>query len=88
MLQPSPGGLLIATDGTRDSDGAVRVGHALAERDGVGAALLSVVEPMVLYDTDGVATPDIDHLMSLTRESRAAALLSTRLRGAREFLSS
>jgi nucleotide-binding universal stress UspA family protein len=78
MRQPSPGGLLIATDGTRDSDGAVRVGRALAERDGVDAALLGVVEPMVLYDTDGVVMPDVEHLMSITRESRAAALLNQR----------
>ena len=69
---------LVATDGTHDADGAVRVGHALAQRDGVKADLLSVVEPPPFVDLDGMPIPDADHLVEITRESREAALLTQR----------
>jgi len=68
------GGILIPTDGTHDSDGAVRVGLALARRDGVPVELLSVLEPMPLYDTDAIAIADVDQLLHVARESREAAL--------------
>ena len=73
-------GFIVATDGTHESDGAVRVGLALARRDGMNAELVSVVEPLPLFETDGVPVPatDVDHLMSITRESREAALLAQR----------
>jgi nucleotide-binding universal stress UspA family protein len=78
QLSPVRAHLLIATDGTRDSDGAVRVGRALALRDDARAELVSVVEPMALPDLDGIPMPDVEHLMALTRESRAATLLKQR----------
>jgi len=68
------GGILIPTDGTPDADGAVRVGLALARRDGIPVEILSVLEPMPLYDTDAVAIPDVDQLMRVARESLQAAL--------------
>ena len=69
--------VLVATDGLHDSDGCVRVGIALARRDGTRAELFSVVEPMVQFD-EVMAASDIDVLNTLTRESRDAALLAQR----------
>jgi nucleotide-binding universal stress UspA family protein len=66
--------LLVATDGLRDSDGAVRVGVALARRHGTRAELFSVVEPIVQWDEDIVAAQNVDALTTLTQESRDAAL--------------
>jgi nucleotide-binding universal stress UspA family protein len=66
--------ILVATDGMRDSDGAVRVGMALARRDGARVDLFSVVEPLLPHDDDGVHASDIDSLIVVTRESRDAAL--------------
>ena len=73
-----PRGLLVATDGTPDADGAVRVGHALALRDNVTADVFTVVEPPSLVEADGTPIPDIDQLVSIAHESRAASLLSQR----------
>lgn len=71
-------GLVIATDGTMESDGAVRVGLALAHRDGVSADMISVVEPIPAVAADGVALPDIDYLMGIACESRSDALITQR----------
>jgi len=77
-VQPATGGLLVATDGTPDADGAVRVGLALARRDHVPVELFSVVEPLTLYTPDGVPLPDAGELTTITRESRDAALFAQR----------
>jgi nucleotide-binding universal stress UspA family protein len=69
--------VLVATDGLHDSDGSVRVGLALARRDGTCVELFSVVEPMPQFD-EMVAASDIDLLTSITRDSRNAALLAQR----------
>jgi nucleotide-binding universal stress UspA family protein len=69
--------VLVATDGLHDSDGSVRVGLALARRDGTEVELLSVVEPLVQFD-EMVAPTDIDLLTSVMSESRSAALLAQR----------
>ena len=50
----APRGVVVATDGSQDSDGAVRVGLALSRRDNVPMTLLSVVEPLPVYDSDGI----------------------------------
>jgi nucleotide-binding universal stress UspA family protein len=65
--------LLVATDGERDSDGSVRVGVALARRDGTRAELFSVVEPIIRFAEDGIAA-DVESLTSLALESRDDAL--------------
>lgn len=71
--------LLVATDGSTDADGAVRVGRALAQRDGTVAELVSVVEPFPLPGgAEGVALPDPQALTELMRESRASMLLEQR----------
>jgi nucleotide-binding universal stress UspA family protein len=70
--------IIIATDGTTQSDGAVRVGRALAQRDGFSADLLSVVEPMPVFPTDAVVMPDIQQLNTIAREGRAETLLRQR----------
>jgi len=70
--------ILVATDATPDSDGAVRVAHALAQRDGVDVELFSVVEPPPLVDPDGMPIPDIDQLVAITIEARERALLAQR----------
>lgn len=72
------GGIVVATDGTHDSDGSVRVGLALARRDEVPVDLLSVVEPLVVYSADGIAASDVDRLTSISRESLEAALRAQR----------
>ena len=70
--------ILVATDGTPDADGAVRVGHALALRDSVTADVFSVVEPPSLVEADGTPIPDVDQLVAIAHESRGTALLSQR----------
>lgn len=70
--------IIIATDATPQSDGAIRVGRALAQRDGLSADLLSVVEPMPVFPTDTVVMPDIHQLNILAREGRAESLLRQR----------
>jgi nucleotide-binding universal stress UspA family protein len=71
-------GIIVATDGTRDSDGAVRVGVALARRDAVAADFYSVVEPLAHFETDNEPLADADQLMAIARESRETALLAQR----------
>jgi nucleotide-binding universal stress UspA family protein len=70
--------ILVATDATPDSDGAVRVGHALGQRDGLDVELFSVVEPPPLVDPDGMPIPDVDQLVAITIEARERALLAQR----------
>ena len=71
--------LLVATDGTPDADGAVRVGRALAQRDGTLGELVSIVEPFPLpVGAEGVPLPDVQAITALMRESRAAVLLEQR----------
>jgi nucleotide-binding universal stress UspA family protein len=70
--------ILVATDGSHDSDGAVRVGIALARRDGARADLFSVVEPLPPQDAIGIQASDIDSLTLVARESRDEALLAQR----------
>ena len=71
-------GILVATDGTHDADGAIRVGHALALRDNVPADVFSVVEPPSLVDGEGAPLPDVEQLVAIAHESRGTALLSQR----------
>ena len=70
--------IIIATDGTTQADGAVRVGRALAQRDGFSADLLSVVEPMPVLPNDALVMPDIQHLNTVAREGRAETMLKQR----------
>jgi nucleotide-binding universal stress UspA family protein len=77
-LEPTAIEFLVATDGTHDADGAVRVGHALAQRDGVKADLLSVVEPPPFVDLDGTPIPNADQLVAIAREARETMLLAQR----------
>ena len=70
--------IVIATDGTSQSDGAVRVGRALAQRDGLSADLLSVVEPMPVFPNEAMVMPDVQQLNILAREGRAETLLRQR----------
>jgi len=76
---PTTGMLLVATDGSRDADGAVRVGRALARRDEVPLQLLSVVEPLTVYSPDGIPLPDgARELVGIAHEARCATLLDQR----------
>ena len=77
-LTPTLRGYLVATDGTQDSDGAVRVGLALARRDGTQAELFSVVEPPPFVDLEGTPIPDVDKLVAIARDAREALLLTQR----------
>jgi nucleotide-binding universal stress UspA family protein len=77
-LITSSGGLLVASDATRDSDGAVRVGLALARRDGVKADVFSVVEAPSIADLDGAPVPDLEQLVEIAVDERGAMLLAQR----------
>jgi len=77
-LITTSGGLLVASDGTPESDGAVRVGLALARRDGMKADVFSVVEAPPLVDLDGTPVPDLDQLVAIARDERGAMLLAQR----------
>ena len=70
--------VVVASDATTDSDGAVRVGFALAKRDGVYADLFSVVEPLPLFDPEGAPIPDAEQLVMMACDARKAALLAQR----------
>jgi nucleotide-binding universal stress UspA family protein len=72
------GVLVVATDGTRDSDGAVRVGVALARRDGVKADVFSVVEAPSIVELDGTPVPDLEQLVEIAVDERGAMLLAQR----------
>ena len=71
---PLGGAIEVATDGTHDSDGAVRIGVALARRDRVGAAFLSVVEPMAFAEHEGSTPADAERLTRLAIEGREGEL--------------
>jgi len=77
-LVTSSGDLLVATDATPDSDGAVRVGLALARRDGVKADVFSVVEAPSIVDLDGAPISDLEQLVEIAVEERGTMLLAQR----------
>src|SRR4029450_8958626 len=73
-LVTTSGGVIIATDGTPAADGAVRVGLALARRDGLIADVFSVVEAPPPLDLDSTPVADFDQLVSIAREERGIRL--------------
>ena len=77
-LAPTTNTIVVATDATTDADGAVRVGYALAKRDGVYADLFSVVEPLPLFAPDGTPIPDAEQLVMIATDARGTALLAQR----------
>jgi nucleotide-binding universal stress UspA family protein len=77
---PSGGTVVVATDGTHDADGAVRVGIALSHRDGVNASLLSVVEPLRFASDEGTTPADTERLTRLAIEAREGELGAQRTR--------
>ena len=77
-LVTSSAGLVVATDGTRDSDGAVRVGLALARRDGMKADVFSVVEAPSIVDLHGAPVSDLELLVEIAVDERGAMLLTQR----------
>lgn len=77
---PLGGAIAVATDGTHDSDGAVRLGVALARRDRIDAAFVSVVEPMAFAEHDGSTPADTERLTRLAIEGREGELAAQRAR--------
>ena len=77
---PLGGAIVVASDATHDSDGAVRVGVALGRRDGVNSALLSVVEPLAFLEEEGGASADTERLTRLALAAREGELLAQRTR--------
>ena len=77
---PLGGAIAVATDGTHDSDGAVRLGMELARRDGLAVALLSVVETMPFADDEGGTAADTERLTRLAIEEREGELAAQRAR--------
>jgi nucleotide-binding universal stress UspA family protein len=78
ILTPASDRIIIATDATSDADGAVRVGIALAQRDGVSAELFSVVEPLPLVEPDGAPMPSAEELVAMACDARRHDLLVQR----------
>ena len=78
--KPLGGSIAVATDGTHDSDGAVRLGAALAARDRVDLAFLSVIEPPAFADDDGGTPADAERLTRLAIEGREGELAAQRAR--------
>ena len=80
-VSPLGGAIVVATDGTHDSDGAVRVGIAIGRRDGVNAALLSVVEPFSFMEPETAGSPsEAERLTRLAIEAREGELAAQRSR--------
>lgn len=77
---PLGGAIVVATDGTHDADGAVRVGMAIGRRDGVNAALLSVVEPFAFLEPDGGSPTEAERLTRLAIDARQGELTAQRSR--------
>jgi nucleotide-binding universal stress UspA family protein len=77
---PLGGAIVVATDGTHDADGAVRVGLAIGRRDGVNAALLSVVEPFAFMEPDVGSPAEAERLTRLAIEAREGELAAQRSR--------
>ena len=78
---PLGGAIIVASDGTHDSDGAVRVGMALGRRDHVNAALMSVVEPIRFTEEHDGSTPaDTERMTRLAIEAREGELAAQRQR--------
>jgi nucleotide-binding universal stress UspA family protein len=77
---PLGGAIVVATDGTHDADGAVRVGIAIGRRDGVNAALFSVVEPFAFFDQESGSPAETERLTRLAIEAREGELTAQRTR--------
>ena len=77
-LITNSGGLVVATDATPESDGAVRVGLALARRDGANADVFSVVEAPPIVDLDGAPIADLEQLVEIAVDERGTMLLAQR----------
>ena len=77
---PLGGAIVVATDGTHDADGAVRVGMAIGRRDGVNAALLSVVEPFAFLEPDAGSPTEAERLTRLAIDARQGELTAQRSR--------
>ena len=77
-LITNSGGLVVATDATPESDGAVRVGLALARRDGANADVFSVVEAPSIVDLDGAPISDLEQLVEIAVDERGTMLLAQR----------
>lgn len=77
---PLGGAIVVATDGTHDADGAVRVGLAIGRRDGVNAALLSVVEPFAFLEPDAGSPTEAERLTRLAIDAREGELTAQRSR--------
>jgi nucleotide-binding universal stress UspA family protein len=78
--EPLGGAIAVATDGTHDADGAVRLGVELARRDGVAVALLSVVEPMPFAEHEGSTAADAERSTRRAIEEREGELAAQRAR--------
>ena len=74
------GAIVVATDGTHDSDGAVRVGVALGFQHGVRVEMISVVEVSDFGEFEGDAPADIERATHFAIVSRGGELTAQRQR--------
>ena len=76
------GTIVVATDGTHDADGAMRVGTEIGRRDRCNVAVISVVEPPTFADHDG-SLADTERITRLAIEAREGQLAAQRQRTCR-----
>lgn len=77
---PLGGTIVVATDGTHDSDGAVRVAIQLGRQHAVDVQLISVVESTDFMEYEGGAPDDVQRATELAVVSREGELTAQRLR--------
>ena len=75
------GTIVVATDGTHDADGAVRVGTEIGRREQFDVAVISVVEPPTFADDGSLA--DTERMTRLAIEAREGQLAAQRQRTCR-----
>jgi nucleotide-binding universal stress UspA family protein len=74
------GSIVVATDGTHNSDGAVRVGLELSRQHDIPVELISVVEATDFIEYEGSAPADIERATRFALLSRDGELTAQRLR--------
>ena len=77
---PLCGTIVVATDGTHDSDGALRVAVALGDRHSVRVEIISVVEVTDFAEYDGTTPADLERATHLAIVSRGGELTAQRQR--------
>jgi nucleotide-binding universal stress UspA family protein len=77
---PLGGTIVVASDGTHDSDNALRVSLELGRKHGVDVQVISVVESTDFVEYEGSAPAEVERATRLAIASRDGELTAQRLR--------